>query len=162
VRRREFITLLGGAAVALPFTAWAQQGKGPLRLGFLPIGSPSNAYDRSLVEAFQQGLRKVGLIENRDIILDVVWMMGDPDQAVSEVLRRGAETDRSQRAKATGPSHSIRASLKLYASTTPAQPLEAWWPSPGPSRARGGSGRCAMSLSVPEQKPAQLLDCAPA
>jgi hypothetical protein len=30
------------------------------------------------------------------------------------------------------------------------------------SRARGGSGRCAMSLSVPEQKPAQLLDCAPA
>jgi putative tryptophan/tyrosine transport system substrate-binding protein len=39
----------------------------------------------------QQGLRKVGLIENRDIILDVVWMSGDPDQAVSEVLRRGAE-----------------------------------------------------------------------
>jgi hypothetical protein len=36
----------------------------------------------------QQGLRKVGLIENRDIILDVVWMSGDPDQAVSEVLRR--------------------------------------------------------------------------
>ena len=55
------------------------------------VGSPSNAYDRSLVEAFQQGLRQVGLIENRDIILDVVWMSGDADQAVSEVLRRGAE-----------------------------------------------------------------------
>jgi putative tryptophan/tyrosine transport system substrate-binding protein len=91
LRRRQFITMLGGAAVALPLTARAQQGKGPVRLGFLPIGSPSNAYDRSLVEAFQQGLRKVGLIENRDIILDVVWMSGDPDQAVSEVLRRGAE-----------------------------------------------------------------------
>ena len=89
--RREFITLLGGAAAAWPLAARAQQGKGPVRLGFLPIGSPSNAYDRSLVEAFQQGLRKVGLIENRDIILDVVWMSGDPDQAVSEVLRRGAE-----------------------------------------------------------------------
>src|SRR6516164_959410 len=91
MNRRAFITLLGGGAVAWPLAARAQQGKGPVRLGFLPIGSPSNAYDRSLVEAFQQGLRKVGLIENRDIILDVVWMSGDPDQAVSEVLRRGAE-----------------------------------------------------------------------
>src|SRR5437016_3653632 len=90
MRRREFITLLSGAA-AWPLAARAQQGKGPVRLGFLPLGSPSNTYDRSLVEAFQQGLRRVGLIENRDIVLDVGWTSGNPDQAVSEVLRRGAE-----------------------------------------------------------------------
>jgi len=42
------------------------------------------------VEAFQQGLRRVGLIENRDIVLDVVWNSDDPDRAVSEMLRRGA------------------------------------------------------------------------
>jgi putative tryptophan/tyrosine transport system substrate-binding protein len=90
LRRREFITLIGGAA-AWPLAARAQQGKGPVRLGFLPIGSPSNAYDRSLVESFQQGLRRVGLIENKNIILDVVWVGDDPDQAVSEELRRGAE-----------------------------------------------------------------------
>jgi hypothetical protein len=36
-------------------------------------------------------LFRVGLIENRDIILDVAWVTGDPDQAVSDVLRRGAE-----------------------------------------------------------------------
>ena len=90
LQRREFITLLGGAA-AWPLVARAQQGKGPVRLGFLPIGSPSNAYDKSLVEAFQQGLRRVGLIENKDIILDVVWVGDDPDQAVSEELQRGAE-----------------------------------------------------------------------
>jgi putative tryptophan/tyrosine transport system substrate-binding protein len=88
--RREFITLLGGAAV-WPLAARAQQGKPPVRLGFLPVGSPSNAYDRSLVEAFQEGLRRVGLIENRDVVLDVVWVSGDPDHAVSEVLRRGAK-----------------------------------------------------------------------
>ena len=90
MQRRAFITLLGGAAV-WPLAAHAQQHKGPVRLGFLPLGSPSNAYDRSLVEAFQQGLRRVGLIENQDIALDVIWSGDDPDQTVSEALGRGAE-----------------------------------------------------------------------
>jgi putative tryptophan/tyrosine transport system substrate-binding protein len=90
VNRRKLITLVGGAA-AWPLAARAQQGKSRVRLGFLPLGSPSNAYDRSLVEAFQQGLRRVGLIENRDVMLDVAWVSGDPDQAVSDVLQRGAE-----------------------------------------------------------------------
>jgi hypothetical protein len=62
--RREFITLLGAR----------NRTKGPVRLGFLPIGSPRNAYDRSLAEAFQEGLRRVGLIENQNIVLDVVWV----------------------------------------------------------------------------------------
>jgi putative ABC transport system substrate-binding protein len=91
MKRREFMALLGGAAAAWPLAARAQLHKVPVRLGFLPIGSPSNAYDRSLVGAFQQGLRRVGLIENRNIILDVLWVGDDPDQAVSEELRRGAE-----------------------------------------------------------------------
>jgi putative tryptophan/tyrosine transport system substrate-binding protein len=91
MRRREFIAALGGAAVAWPLAGRAQSPKSPIRIGFLPIGSPSNTYDRSLVEAFRQGLRQVGLIENRDIVLDIVWMGDDPDQAVSEVLRRGAD-----------------------------------------------------------------------
>jgi putative ABC transport system substrate-binding protein len=91
MKRRSFITLLGGAATAWPLAARAQQSKGPARLGFVPLGSPSNSYDRSLIEAFQRGLREVGLIENRDVVLDVVWAGNDPDQAVTEVLRRGAD-----------------------------------------------------------------------
>jgi putative ABC transport system substrate-binding protein len=55
MKRREFITLLGGAAAAWPVGARAQKGKAPVQLGFVPLGS-SNAYDRSLVEAFRQGL----------------------------------------------------------------------------------------------------------
>src|SRR5262245_66100446 len=91
MNRRKFILALGGAAVAWPLAARAQNGKAPVRLGFVPLGLPSNAYDRSLVEAFQQRLSRVGLIENRDIILDVAWASGNPDRAVSEVLQRGAE-----------------------------------------------------------------------
>ena len=65
IRRREFITLLGGAAAAWPLAARAQPTKSPARKSFLPLGSPSSAYDRFLVEAFRQGLRQAGLIENR-------------------------------------------------------------------------------------------------
>jgi hypothetical protein len=81
--------LVGGVAASQPFAARAQQTKSPARIGMLPIGLPSNPYDKSLVEAFRLGLHEVGLIENRDIILDVAWA-GD-DQAVNEVLRRGAD-----------------------------------------------------------------------
>jgi putative ABC transport system substrate-binding protein len=61
MRRRAFITLLGGA-VAWPLAARAQQAENPVRIGFLPIGSPSNSYDQSLVEAFRRGLREVDSI----------------------------------------------------------------------------------------------------
>src|SRR6516164_328912 len=90
MRRRDFIK---GISVwpALPLAARAQQQKGPIRLALLPVGSPSNTYDRSLVEAFQEGLRHVGLVENQNIVLDVIWSGNDPDHAVTEALRRGAE-----------------------------------------------------------------------
>jgi len=91
ISRRESMALLGSAAASWPLAARAQPHKGPVRLGFLPIGSPRNAYDRSLTEAFQEGLRRVGLIENQNIVLDVVWVGDDPDRAVSEELQRGAE-----------------------------------------------------------------------
>ena len=93
MRRREFITLLGGVAIAWPDNASAQ-AKRPRRLGLLPFGSPSNDYDNSLVEAFRVGLRQAGLIEGRDIVLDIVWTSGsdaDTDKAVTELIGRGAE-----------------------------------------------------------------------
>jgi ABC-type uncharacterized transport system substrate-binding protein len=74
-----------------PLAANAQQHGGPVRLAFFPLGSPSNPYDRLLVEAFQKGLRRVGLIEHKDIVLDIAWTGEHPDQVVSEALRRGAE-----------------------------------------------------------------------
>jgi putative ABC transport system substrate-binding protein len=91
IRRRQFISALSGAAAVWSLAARAQPAKSPVRIGFLPNGSPSNTYDQSLVDAFRQGLRNVGLVENRDIALDVVWVSGDPEQAVTEVMQRGAK-----------------------------------------------------------------------
>jgi putative ABC transport system substrate-binding protein len=90
VKRREFIAALGGAA-AWPLAARAQQPKGLIRIGLLPLGSPSNAYDVSLVEAFRQGLGKVGLIEDRDVVLDVVWVTSKAQEAVAGLIQRGAQ-----------------------------------------------------------------------
>src|SRR6478672_8417436 len=92
MRRGEFITLLGGAA-AWSVAARAQQAENPVRIGFLPIGSPSNTYDQSLVEAFRRGLREVGVVENRHVVLDFVWIRNEPElpQAVSELMQRGVK-----------------------------------------------------------------------
>jgi ABC-type uncharacterized transport system substrate-binding protein len=91
--RREFIMLLGGAAAAWPLAARTQQAENPVRIGFLPIGSSSNMYDRSLVEAFRLGLHELGVVENRHVVLDVVWISNEPEipQAVSELMQRGAK-----------------------------------------------------------------------
>jgi putative tryptophan/tyrosine transport system substrate-binding protein len=89
MQRREFITLFGGVVAAWPIVAHAQESKSPARIGLLPLGSESNAYDRSLVEAFRRGLADAGLVENRDVVLDIAWIRGDPNAAVSELLQRG-------------------------------------------------------------------------
>jgi putative tryptophan/tyrosine transport system substrate-binding protein len=91
--RREFISLLGGAAAAWPLAARAQQSQNPVRIGFLPVGSPSNSYDRSLVEAFRLGLRDLGVVESRHVMLDVVWINSESEipQAVNELMQRGAK-----------------------------------------------------------------------
>ena len=79
--------------LAGPLTAGAQQTDGPVRIGFIPLGSPSNTYDQSLVEALRQGLREAGLVENRHVIVDVVWVTDDTgfQPAVSQLLERGAK-----------------------------------------------------------------------
>src|SRR6516225_7326263 len=90
MRRRELIAFLG-AATAWPRIAHAQQS--PARIGFLPLGSPSNRYDLSYVEAFRGGLTDSGLIEGRNITVDMVWVTNEPeyDYAVTELMRRGAK-----------------------------------------------------------------------
>jgi putative ABC transport system substrate-binding protein len=92
LKRRELIALLGAAASSLMGARAARaQQRAPIRVAFIPLGSRSNAYDRSLVEAFQKGLPRAGLFEHQNIVLDIVWPDDRPEQAVSEALQRRAE-----------------------------------------------------------------------
>jgi len=94
--RREFISLLGsivgGGTLTGLTTANAQRADTPYRLGVVPLGSPSNRYDQSLVEAFLQGLRQVGLIENRHFTVDIEWVHDETEfpRVMSELVQRGA------------------------------------------------------------------------
>src|SRR5450830_123378 len=71
--RREFITLLGGAAVAWPLAAHAQQPAKVPRIGFLFYGSPGPSPE---LDAFRQGLRELGYIEGQNIVIEVRYAGG--------------------------------------------------------------------------------------
>jgi putative tryptophan/tyrosine transport system substrate-binding protein len=69
--RREFITLLGGAAVAWPLAARAQQTAKVARIGHLDLGPASARAGR--VEALRAGLRDLGWVEGKNIIIEFRW-----------------------------------------------------------------------------------------
>src|SRR5262249_14855726 len=74
MRRREFITLLGGAAVTWPFAASAQQpGKLPT-IGFL--GGTTAPLFREYTAAFVQRLRELGWAEGRHVVIEYRWTEG--------------------------------------------------------------------------------------
>ena len=74
MRRREFITLLGGVAVVWPLTARAQQAARLPTIGFL--GSTTPAAQSQLTAAFVQRLRELGWIEGRTVTIEYRWAEG--------------------------------------------------------------------------------------
>ena len=88
IRRREFVTLLGGAAVAWPFAARAQQaGKLPT-IGFFSPNTRSAA--GPCTAAFVERLREVGWIEGRTIAIEYRWGEGRGDRIPGGSVTRGA------------------------------------------------------------------------
>jgi putative tryptophan/tyrosine transport system substrate-binding protein len=77
VKRRAFITLLGGAAATWPLVASAQQAGKVYRIGFLFYGSPGPSPE---VEAFRQGLREHGYVEGQNIAVEYRFASGQVGQ----------------------------------------------------------------------------------
>jgi putative ABC transport system substrate-binding protein len=76
MKRREFITLLGGAT-AWPLVARAQQPVGMRRIGVLMAYAESDPEGQAFVTVFQEGLQKLGWTEGRNIQIDYRWASGD-------------------------------------------------------------------------------------
>jgi putative ABC transport system substrate-binding protein len=77
VRRREFITLLGGAAAVWPLAARAQQAAMPV-VGYFSARSP--ATDGPMLSAFRQGLNDTGFVEGRNVAMEFRWAEGRSDR----------------------------------------------------------------------------------
>ena len=80
MKRREFITLLGGAAAAWPLAARAQQGERMRRIGVLVTFAAGDPVGQARLAAFLQGLQQLGWIDGRNVRIDTRWGAGDADR----------------------------------------------------------------------------------
>jgi putative ABC transport system substrate-binding protein len=77
VKRREFITLLGGAVAAWPLAVRAQQPERMRRIGVLMARSANDPEAQAWVAAFLQGLQELGWSVGRNVIIDIRWSTGN-------------------------------------------------------------------------------------
>jgi putative tryptophan/tyrosine transport system substrate-binding protein len=80
-RRREFITLLGGAVIAWPLAVRAQQPERMRRIGVLMAHAENDAEFHDYLSAFREGLQKLGWTEGRNIQIDSRWGALDDAEA---------------------------------------------------------------------------------
>src|SRR5262244_3122252 len=89
IKRRDFITLLGGAAVAWPLTARAQQGERVRRIAALMSMAADDPEAQPRVAAFESGLRELGWLDGRNLRIEYRWISdGDLLRRIAAELAR--------------------------------------------------------------------------
>ena len=155
IRRREFITLLGGAA-AWPLAVGAQQAAMPV-IGFLGGGSP-DAFAH-VVDAFRQGLYETGFAEGQNVTIEYRWAEGQYDRLpalVADLIRQ-----KSAVIVATGGDVGVRAAKKAATAipivfTSGSDPVAAGFVS-SLNRPGGNVTGVSLFVSVLEGKKLELL-----
>src|SRR6202048_1653561 len=121
MRRREFISLLGGTATAWPLAARAQQGERMRRIGVLMHLAADDPEGQSRLAAFLQGLQEAGWAVGRNVTIDVRWAAADVE-SMNLVCPNGVQfydvTD--------GAAQSRRAAWSYEAPRTGMQQVDHW------------------------------------
>jgi putative ABC transport system substrate-binding protein len=91
MRRRDFITLVGGSAVVWPLAARAQQSGQMRRIGVLMPFARDDPEGQARVTAFLQGLQKLGWTEGRNLQIEYRWSTGDLQKAATELVTLSAD-----------------------------------------------------------------------
>jgi putative ABC transport system substrate-binding protein len=146
MRRREFITLLGAAAAALPIAARAQETRKLYRVGFL--GDSPTVFAEA-TEAFRRGLRDLGWVEGQNIAIEYRWAEGRPErmrESAEELVRLKVDI-------IVVPSSIYTEAAKRATSTIPiifmshAEPIESGHVE---SLSRPGGNITGLSIMLPE------------
>jgi putative ABC transport system substrate-binding protein len=121
MRRREFITLLGGAALGWPLAARAQQPERMRRIGILMAQAADDPDGQARVAAFLQALRELGWIEGRNIRFDYRWGGGDVDRRkdAAELVALAPDVILAGGGQVVGPLREATRTLPIVFTQTP-------------------------------------------
>jgi len=122
MRRREFITLAGGAAAAWPLVARAQQAERVRRVGVLMPLAMDDPEAKARLAAFQQGLEQLGWTDGRNVQIDTRWAGGDMESIrknASELVALTPDVILAAGGAAMTPLHQATRTLPIVFTQTP-------------------------------------------